>query len=68
MVPYTLDFDKSKVLIMKWSFIDSNSVLVTRRDRSSMPFKSMNEMKNLSTQDLLTIQYLEPKQGSLTNE
>ena len=68
MVPYTSDFDKSKLLIIRWSFTDDNSVLVTRRDLTSKAYKSMNELKNLSTQDLLTIQHLEPQKGSLTDE
>ena len=67
MVPYTADFDKSKVPIIRWSFTDNNSVLVTRRDQTSKAYRSMNELKKLSTNDLLTIQHLEPRQGSLTD-
>ena len=68
MVPYTSDFDKSKVMIIRWSFTDENSVLVTRRDLTSKAYKSMNELKKLSTQYLLTIQHLKPQRGSLTDE
>ena len=32
IVPYTLDFDKSKKSVIRWSFTDTNSVLVTKRD------------------------------------
>ena len=68
MVPYTADFDKSKVPVIRWSFTDNNSVLVTRRDQTSREYRSMKELKKLSTKDLLTIQHLEPRKGSLTDD
>ena len=68
LVSYASDFDRSKVNIIKWSFTDSNSVLVTRRDRSSKVYKNSKELSVLSSKDLLTIQHLTPELGSLTEQ
>ena len=68
MVPYASNFDTSKVNIVKWSFTDSNSVLVTRRDCSSKVYKNSKELSVLSFKDLLTIQHLTPELGPLTEQ
>jgi hypothetical protein len=67
LVPYSSDFNKSKIPIIRWSLTDNNSVLLTRRDLSSRAYKKISDLKKLSTQDLLTIQHLEPQRGSLSD-
>src|ERR1043165_5042519 len=67
LVPYSSGFNKSKIPIIRWSLTDNNSVLLTRRDLSSRAYKKISDLKKLSTQDLLTIQHLEPQRGSLSD-